>query len=108
MFAACITEGKIICLQENTFQVVLAAGEVISYVFFIYDEIEWGRSGGSFFSNAGFRNADGSQSFMVPGALTQSVVNIDNTSNVGINGLYIYRVDFDYRIVGPDSGIIAE
>ena len=40
--------------------------------------------------------------FMVPGALTAATVDIENTSNVGVPGLYIYRVDQD-NIIGPTS-----
>lgn len=86
-------------IQENTFQVVLATDGEVSFVFFIYGDIEWG------FSNIGFRNSDGSRNFMVPGALTSRTVDIELTSNVGVPGLYIYRVDLE-QILGP-NGIVS-
>jgi len=49
-----------ILLQENTFQVVIASDGQQTFVFFIYDEIEWG------FANIGFNAGDGVRSFMVP------------------------------------------
>lgn len=80
---------------------MLARGDEVSFVSFIYDDIEWSES-----SNIGFRNADGSQIFMVPGALTPSAIDIEETSNVGVEGLYLYRVDGD-TIVGPDGIVHA-
>ena len=76
-----------IVLQENTFQVVIASDGQRTFVFFIYDEIEWG------FANIGFNAGDGVRSFMVPGALTVQSRDIEEGTNVGRTGVYIYRVD---------------
>ena len=84
----------------NTFQVVLASGGEVSFVFFIYLDIQWTQSDNRF-TNIGLRNEDGSRTFMVPGALTPNVIDAVETSNVGAEGLYIYRVDLplgDYII----------
>ena len=62
----------------------------MTFVFFIYEDIQWTHGLGS---NIGFDAGDGSRSFMVPGALTNQTLNIDEGSNVGVTGLYIYRVD---------------
>ena len=74
--------------QENTFQVALATDGTISLVYFIYSDIEWGE-----FSNMGFRNANGTRVFMLPGALTEETLEIELTSNVDRPGLYIFQVD---------------
>ena len=74
-------------MQDNTLQVVLATDGQVSFVLFLYSNIEWG------FANIGFNAGDGMRSFMVPGALTFQSRNIENGSNVDIPGLYIYRVD---------------
>ena len=58
-----------------------------SFVFFVYDSIEWG------FANIGFNAGDSRRFFMAPGALTSLTRNFENGSNVDIPGLYIYRVD---------------
>ena len=84
-------------LQVNTFQVVIAADQQMTFVFFIYHTIEWGRG-----ANVGFNAGDGTRSFTVPGALTNQVLNIDEGSNVGVTGLYIYRVDCS--VLGPNNG----
>ena len=83
-------------LQDNTLQVVLATDGQVSFVLFLYSNIEWG------FANIGFNAGDGMRSFMVPGALTAQSRNIENGSNVDIPGLYVYRVD--RRIVVDPSG----
>ena len=84
-------------LQENTFQVVIATDGQRTFVHFLYGDIEWG------FANIGFNAGDGVRSFMVPGALSLDSVDIEEGSNVGRRGVYIYRVD-RCSIIGPDNG----
>ena len=85
-------------MQENTFQVVIAANQQMTFVFFIYGDIQWGGR-----ANVGFNAGDGTRSFMVPSALTNQVLNIDEGSNVGVRSVYIYRVDL-CSILGPRDG----
>ena len=85
-------------LQANTFQVVIAADEHKTFVFFIYGDIQSGAG-----ANIGFNAGDGTRSFMVPGALTNQVLNIDEGSNVGVTGVYIYRVDL-CSVIGSKNG----
>ena len=85
-------------LQENTFQVVIAADVQVTFVFFIYGDIQWGDG-----ANIGFNAGDGSRFFMDQAALTNQTVNIDEGSNVGMTGWYIYRVDL-CSILGPSDG----
>ena len=84
-------------LQENTFQVVIATDGQQTFVFFIYGDIEWG------FANIGFNAGGDIRSFMVPDALSFDSVDIEQGSNVGRKGVYIYRVD-QCSIIGPDDG----
>ena len=81
-------------MQVNTFQVAIAADQLMTFVFFIYGDIQWGDG-----ANIGFSAGDGSRSFMVQGALTNQTLNIDEESNVGVRGVYIYRVDCS--VLGP-------
>ena len=87
----------VLLLQENTFQVVIATDGQRTFVFFIYDVIEWG------VANIGFNAGDGVRSFMLPGALTVQSRDIQERSNVGRTGVFIYRVD-QCSIIGPDIG----
>ena len=70
----------------------------MTFVFFIYHDIQWGDG-----ANIGFNAGDGIRFFMVPGALTRQVLNIDEGSNVGVRGVYIYRVDL-CSVLGPNNG----
>ena len=70
----------------------------MTFVFFIYGDIQWGLG-----ANIGFNAGDGMRSFMVPGALTNQVLNIDKESNVGETGVYIYRVGL-CSVLGPSDG----
>ena len=70
----------------------------MTFVFFIYGDIQWGRG-----ANVGFHAGDGTRSFMDPRALTNQTLNIDEGSNVGLTGVYIYRVDL-CSVLGPRDG----
>ena len=85
-------------LQANTFQVVIATDGQRTFVFFIYGDIEWGDD-----ANIGFNAGDGVRSFMLPGALTNQSMNVEDGSNVDVRGLYIYRVDLS-SILDPIDG----
>ena len=57
---------------------------------FLYHDIQWS----SGLTTIGFNAGDGVHYYTVPESLTtDSVLNLDNSSNVGIPGMYIYRVD---------------
>ena len=71
----------------------------MTFVFFIYGDIQWGDG-----ANIGFNAGDdGTRPFMDPHALTNQALNIDEGSNVGVTGLYIYRVDL-CSVRGPRDG----
>ena len=91
-------EMYIFLLQANTFQVVIAADVHMTFVLFIYGDIQWGDG-----ANIGFNAGDGTRSFMVQGAMTNQTLNIDEGNNVGVTGLYIYRVDCS--VLGPNDSI---
>ena len=77
---------------------MIAADGPKTFVFFIYDDIEWGDN-----ATVGFNAGDGVRSFMVPGVLTNQSKSIQNGSNVNRIGMYIYRVD-QCEILGPNDG----
>ena len=73
----------------NSYQVVLMTDGETSYVCFLYEDIQWGEGAG-----IGFNTGDGTnRSFTVPGALTNETLNMENQSNVGRPGVFIYQVD---------------
>ena len=74
---------------HNTLQVVLAGdGTSVSYVVFIYDDVQWGEG-----AQIGFNAGDGTVYFTIPGALSSATLNVSQMSNVGSPGLFIYKVD---------------
>ena len=60
----------------------------VSYVVFIYDDIQWGEG-----AQIGFNAGDGTVYFTIPGALSSATLNIGQMSNIGSPGLFIYKVD---------------
>lgn len=67
-----------------------------SFVLFLYNEIQWGQA------SIGFNAGDGTRFFSLPGVLTTATREIETQSNVGVPGLYIFRVDGP-RVVSPDG-----
>ena len=74
-----------------------------AFVAFLYADnlIQWttgdasGGTGGIGGTPAqvGFNAGDGVRYFSIPGSQTAAIVNIDTTSNVGVPGLWMFRVD---------------
>ena len=73
----------------NTFQVVLATGGSRTYVGFIYQDIQWSSS-----TTIGINAGNQVNSIVVPESFTsEGTLNIENTSNIGVPGIYIFRID---------------
>ena len=72
-----------------------------SFVLFLYESITWttgdasGGSGGFGGTPAqvGFNAGDGIRFATVPGSRSTDIADVEETSNVGVPGLWIYRVD---------------
>ena len=82
--------------------------EVRSFVIFNYadGEIQWttgdasqGMNGlGGIEAQVGFNAGDGERYANVPGSQTRDILNIDTTSNIGIAGVWLFRVDAEEMI----------
>ncbi|XP_023196029.1 sushi, nidogen and EGF-like domain-containing protein 1 isoform X3 [Xiphophorus maculatus] len=88
----------------NTFQVVLITDGELSFTIFQYNNITWttGRhasSGGNLVglggiaAQAGFNAGDGRRYFNIPGSRTADVVGLEETTNVGYPGRWVFRID---------------
>ena len=88
-------------MQVNTLQVVLTTDGERSFTFFIYSDIQWGDG------VIGFNAGDGVRSYTLPGSGSPAARNIEDDSNVGVKGVYAYRVDLP-EIVGPGGESNAE
>ena len=74
----------------NTFQAVLATDGNRTFVMFLYEDMQWGSAQ----TRIGFNAGDTLQSITLTESLIiDDVLNLENTSNVGIPGVYIFRVD---------------
>ena len=90
-------------MQSNTFQCILVSSIQESYVIFLYADtrIQWttgdasgGIDGlGGNEALAGINAGDGINFVTIPGSLTASIINIAQTSNVGIPGIWMFKVN---------------
>ncbi|XP_074046826.1 sushi, nidogen and EGF-like domain-containing protein 1 isoform X4 [Macrotis lagotis] len=88
----------------NTFQIVLITDGKLSFTIFNYESILWttgmhASSGGDLAglggiaAQAGFNAGDGKRYFNIPGSRTDDIVNVEMTTNVGIPGRWVFRID---------------
>ena len=90
-------------MQVNTLQVVLTTDGERSFTFFIYVDITWGEGG------IGFNAGDGVRSYTLPGSRTPEAREVEESSNVGVEGLYAYRVDLqDIILPGGERNVEEE
>ncbi|KAH0623980.1 hypothetical protein JD844_007213 [Phrynosoma platyrhinos] len=98
----------------NTFQIVLITDGMLSFTIFNYESITWttgmhASSGGDSAGlggiaaqvdsmvtpckQAGFNAGDGKRYFNIPGSRTDDIVDVEMTTNVGIPGRWVFRID---------------
>lgn len=80
---------------------MIATNGFMTYVLYLYEDINWGDGD----TSIGFNAGDGTRAFNLPEAAnTQSILNLESTSNVGIPGAYYFRVDQDSVILPTEEG----
>ncbi|XP_056012711.1 sushi domain-containing protein 2-like [Ostrea edulis] len=89
--------------KSNTFQAVLVKNEKRSFVIFNYLRIDWTTGSNSLGNThtglggspaqAGFNAGDRKNYYSIEGAQTDAVINLTQTSNVGIPGKWVFQVD---------------
>ncbi|NWU92528.1 SNED1 protein, partial [Upupa epops] len=88
----------------NTFQIVLITDGKLSFTIFNYESITWttgmhASSGGDLSglggiaAQAGFNAGDGKRYFNIPGSRTDDIADVEMTTNVGIPGRWVFRID---------------
>ena len=97
-------------LQTNTFQAVLATDGLHSFVLYLYadGEIQWtsgdsdhgvhGIDGTS--PQVGFNAGDGIRHTVIPTSYTSAIINVTQTSNVDIPGMWVFGVDGETVVSG--------
>ena len=83
---------------NNTFQIVLSTDEDRTFVFFLYNDLQWsdpynGTFGGHSNARAGFHCSERNVSEALPHSGTENITKLVNESNREIAGLFVYRVD---------------
>ena len=104
-------------MQTNTFQAVLATDGLRSYVIYLYadGEIQWTSGDSSHGFNGlygkagqvGFDAGDGIRHTDIPASYTNAIINVTHTSNVGIPGVWVFRVDGETMVTGGCQPIAA-
>ena len=87
--------------QTVTFQCILATDGINSFVFFLYGDGEI-NSYLSRRAQVGLNAGNGVDFISVNGSLTSSIFNIDQESNVGCPGVFVYQVNGGVQ--QPESG----
>ena len=75
----------------NTFQCILASSHNGSFAIFVYDDIQWPAPDDDE-ALAGINAGDGINHITVPGSLTTSISDIEETSNIDVPGVWVFRV----------------
>ena len=77
----------------NTFQCVLVTDGALSFVIFLYGDIQWTRASRDNPAVAGVNVGDGIRQLNVSGSLTEDIINIPTTTNVGVPGVWIFQLN---------------
>ena len=77
---------------------LLATDGTQTVSIFIYHDIRWGYE-----AQAGFNAGDGQNSFVLSEALTEQTRYLDQRSNVGEPGVFVYRIDGKTLIIDNSS-----
>lgn len=67
---------------------VLGTNGTKTLAVFLYDDIQWGWR-----AQIGANAGDGYSSFTFSEALTDPIEDVDNRTNVGLPGVFIFRID---------------
>ena len=84
--------------MSSTFQVVLGTDTSRTVSLFIYDDIQSGSG-----AQIGFNAGDGINSFSLPGVLTSQTLDMEQHSNIGVPGVFVYCLDSTltfYQLMG--------
>ncbi|XP_071797059.1 uncharacterized protein [Asterias amurensis] len=76
----------------NTFQAVLVTDGAQSFVIYNYKEIRWAAAGSQATAQVGYNAGDGDTYHSVAGSLTDDIVNIDERTNIGTRGRWLFSL----------------
>ncbi|CAI8045170.1 Alpha-tectorin [Geodia barretti] len=82
-------------MQVNTFQCVVATDGDMTFTIFLYDQLEWSQGQNSSVARVGFYSGTEKDPWKMPCSGTQNITSLVNSSNIGENGIWLFRVDQD-------------
>ena len=65
----------------------------LSFVIFLYGDIQWTKASGDDPALAGVNVGDGIRQLNVSESLTEDIINITTTTNVGVPGVWIFQLN---------------
>uniref|UniRef100_G1MWY9 Uncharacterized protein n=1 Tax=Meleagris gallopavo TaxID=9103 RepID=G1MWY9_MELGA len=77
----------------NTFQIVLITDGKLSFTIFNYESITWTTGMHASTQVSSFNAGDGKRYFNIPGSRTDDIADVEMTTNVGIPGRWVFRID---------------
>ncbi|XP_063292594.1 sushi, nidogen and EGF-like domain-containing protein 1 [Pelobates fuscus] len=90
--------------QVNTFQAVLITDGTDTFLFYNYADLQWPTTNMEEIALAGLNSGRTTGYYQLPGSHTTDILKLANTSNVGVAGRWVFKVD---RLHPEDpSGII--
>ena len=82
-------------MQANSFQLILLRDQSNhhSFAIYLYNSTVWPSIEEHGSSKAGFDAGDGVHGYIIPGSQTGDYVSANSTSNIGHDGMWIFRMD---------------
>jgi alpha-tectorin len=77
---------------NNTFQVVIATDELLSFLIFNFGDMAWPNSQFSMNSFFGYNTGDNINSYSYPDSFTNNITSVSSDSNVNIPGKWVFMV----------------
>ena len=62
------------------------------FVIFLYTDIQWIKTNANSTAQVGFDAGDGLSVYTLPESRTDAIINVTRTSNVGMPGVWVFKV----------------
>jgi hypothetical protein len=78
----------------NTFQCVVATDGEMTFAIFLYNKLDWSQGQNTSVARVGFYGTE-RDPWEMPCSGTQNITSLVNSSNIGENGIWLFRIDQD-------------
>ena len=79
--------------SSNTFQMSYTTDGVRSFVFLLYNNLQWSQTNNNMYAQAGLNAGNRMTYVRLPYSGTANITKLTDASNVGVPGLFIFRTD---------------